>query len=78
MESGRNGTDPRTQAQAGKDHQGMRGNKNLDGWFLPIIIIVFRAGGVKDDRRTDGSFVSSPVPGAVGSAHQAGVRGLHP
>jgi hypothetical protein len=78
MESGRNGTDPRTQARAGKDHQVMRGNENLDGWFLPIIIIVFQANRVKDDGRTNGSFRSSPVPGAVHDVHQAGVRGLHP
>jgi hypothetical protein len=78
MESGRNGTDPRTQVRAGKDHQGMRGNENLNGWFLPIIIIVFRADRVKDDGGTNGSFLSSPGPGAVRYVHQAGVRGLHP
>ena len=55
----------------------MRGNKNLDGWFLPIIIIVFRADRVKDDRGTNGSFRSSPRPGAVRYVHQAGVRGLY-
>jgi hypothetical protein len=78
MVSGRNDTDPRTQAHAGKDHQGMRGNENLDGWSLPIIIIVFRADRVKDHGGTGGSFVPSPFPGAVRDVHQAGVRGLHP
>jgi hypothetical protein len=74
----KDGAGPRIRTRAGKDHQGMRGNENLDGWFLPIIIIVFQRDRVKDDGGTDRSFALRAVPISVRNIPEAGERGRHP
>ena len=56
----------------------MRGNENLDGWFLPIIIIVFPRDRVKDDGGTDRSFALRAVPISSATSREAGERGRHP
>jgi hypothetical protein len=49
------------------NHQGMRGAENLDGWFSPIIIIVFPDDRVKDEGGTEYRFIAAPRPAVAGA-----------
>src|SRR5690348_701353 len=56
---GATGWPPRPRAGVDKDRPGQGPGESLDGWALPIIIIVFRAERVKDDEET---VTSWPIP----------------